>query len=244
MVRDTSGILASNSAQPCPHQLPAGMSPLGPAGSQAAGGLGPPVQRPTALPQTTSSGQAVGDPPPPARAQARASPEFRDIVFLRVPQGRDPGLGGPVHGRPVREGRGGRAGAGGTGTRCVQRWRLPPEEPARCLPPRPRGGAAPSRFSQLLPTPPTAGRGWEGATLFRGWGGEESRWTHLRNLPNGQGQSLRGHSNFRVEPSGLLVPGIPTRSLACKCDEKLISSQSSFIHPFIYSFKKYLLRGA
>lgn len=149
-----------------------------------------------------------------AGAQARASPDFRDVVFVRVPQGRDPGLGGPVHGRPVRAGRGGRAGAGGTGASYVRRRRLPPEEPARCLPPRPRGGAAPSRFSQLLPTPPTAGEAGREPPFSEGGKGRRAD-GHISGIsPVAVGQSPGVNSSSLLEASRLVVLAIPTWSLS------------------------------
>lgn len=122
-----------------------------------------------ALPQAPGSSLR----PPPGAGGGVGLTSFRRCCSRRCPTG--PGSG-------ARRARPWRAGEGGEGRTCREQtarrgtgvcggWRLPPGEPAGCLPPRPRGGAALSRFSQLLPTPPTEGSGREGASLLPEWGG-------------------------------------------------------------------------
>lgn len=119
------------------------------------------AEAPGASPQATSSrGLPVCCP------RVWASPDRRDLFLVGVPFGLIPGLGRLTHGRRARLGRGGRAGSRRLGDQVCAAVASATRGPARCLPPRPRGGAASSRFSQLLPTPPTAGRGQEGATLL------------------------------------------------------------------------------
>lgn len=185
---------------PCPRSLPGGSAPRGGRASPASQARG--CRRP-GLGFAGAPGSSLRPPAPgglAACAQVWASPDFRQVVLVGAPQGRGPGLGGPVHGSRARVGRGGRAGSRrlGSGTRYVRRcWRLPPGEPARCLPLRPRGGAAPSRFSQLLPTPP-AGRGREGATLLRGWGGGVTGTSWASREPNGQSPGVWCQSRTRT----------------------------------------------
>lgn len=140
-------------------------------------------------------------------------------------------------------------GAGGTGTRYVQRQRLPPGEPARWLPPRPRGGAAPSRFSQLLPTPPTAGRGREGATLLRGWGGgvTGTSWAPCECVGRSPGLQCSSYTRtFQAAGSGHvrahLQPEIAHLAKELISPQRLCSVHlfiHSFIHCFIHSRNSY-----
>ena len=108
---------------------------------------------------------------------------------------------------------------------------------ARCLPPRPRGGAASSRFSQLLPTPPTAGRGQEGATLLRV---ERRGDGHLLGTVPVDGDRVWGvpdHATPEPSAGGLGRACDPTEPQLAHLIKELAPSQRvhSFLHAFIHS---------